>query len=219
MIMKRYQKYINPKIIAVTGGIGSGQSTVCSFFEEDGCKIINVDLKARQIIQKDLSLQRDLKNTFGKEIFFKDGVLNRKQLASIAFQNEEQTLLLNKLVHPRMVSQVIEEMETARFSQKYPLIIIDAALIYEISIEQMFDAIIVVFANLENRVSRVMSRDGLKKSDILARVHRQIPLDDKRKWADYVIDNNGELDDLKKQTNKIFEELTADVRTASRIRV
>lgn len=217
--MRRIVKYINPKVIAVTGGIGSGQSTVCQIFQNLGCKIIDVDIKAKQIIQKDVSLQRELKKAFGNEIFFKDGSLNRKHLAHLAFRDEVKTLELNKIIHPRMVSEVVEEMETARFSQRYPLIIVDAALIFEISIEKMFDALIVVYAKLNNRIKRVIDRDGLKRTEILARVRRQIPLDDKKTWADYVIDNDGTTDDLKKQVDKIFEELTSDIKTAKRIRV
>ena len=217
--MKRIIKYKNPKVVAVTGGIGSGQSTVCSHFQNLGCKIIDVDIKAKQIIQKDVLLQKDLKKSFGAEIFFKDGSLNRKHLAHLAFRDEAKTLELNKIIHPRMVSEVIEEMETARFSQRYPLIIVDAALIFEISIEKMFDAVIVVFANLNNRIKRVMERDGLKRGEVLARVRRQIPLEEKKAWADFVIDNNGTKDDLKKQTDIIFEDLIDDIQTVRRIRV
>ena len=217
--MRRITKYTNPKVIAVTGGIGSGQSTVCRIFKNLGCKIIDVDVKAKQIIQKDISLQKELKKAFGNEIFYKDGSLNRKHLAHLAFRDEVKTLELNKIIHPRMVSEVVEEMETARFSQRYPLIIVDAALIFEISIEKMFDSVIVVYAKLNNRIKRVMERDDLKRAEVLARVHRQIPLEDKKNWADFVIDNDGTTDDLKKQVDHIFEELMNDIKTAKRIRV
>ena len=124
----------------------------------------------------------------------------------MAFRDEVKTLELNKIIHPRMVSEVVEEMETARFSQRYPLIIVDAALIFEISIEKMFDSVIVVYAKLNNRIKRVMERDDLKRAEVLARVHRQIPLEDKKNWADFVIDNDGTTDDLKKQVDHIFED-------------
>jgi dephospho-CoA kinase len=217
--MKKITKYKNPKVVGVTGGIGSGQSSVCQILSQLGCKVIDVDKKAKQIISRDRSLQKELIKTFGNEIFFKDGQLNRRLLASIAFQDEEKTQKLNRLVHPRMVSEVIEEMENARFSQKYPLVVIDAALIYEISIEQMFDSIIVVFTSLKNRVDRVMKRDGLTKDEILARVRRQIPLEEKKKWAEYVVDNDGSLEDLEKQTRKIFDEISDDIQISRAIRV
>jgi dephospho-CoA kinase len=217
--MKRITRYTNPKVVAVTGGIGSGQSTVCKRLSELGCRIIDLDKKAKQIIQKDSVLQRELKKAFGNEIFTRDGTLNRKLLGRLAFSHESKTMELNKLVHPRMVADVVEEMETARFSEKYPLIVIDAALIFEISIEQMFDAVIVVYASKDNRVNRVMKRDDLKRTEILARMRRQIPLEDKKKWADHVIDNNGTIEELYKQTNQLFNTLVSDIKTSHRIRV
>ncbi len=217
--MKRIIKYANPKVIAVTGGIGSGQSTVCDRLQALGCRIIDVDKKAKRIIAKDPALKKELKSVFSQDIFFKDGSLNRKLLARLAFQSDIKTMQLNKLVHPRMVAEIVEEMETARFSQKYPLIVVDAALVYELSIEQMFDAVIVVFTHIDKRIQRVIDRDGLNRKEILTRVRRQIPLDEKKQWADFVVDNNGTIEDLNSQINKIFEDLTNDIRTARRIRV
>lgn len=217
--MKKIVKYKNPKVIGVTGGIGSGQSTVCQFLKDMGCKVIDVDKKAKQIINKDHGLQNDLKKTFGDQIFDNRGNLNRRLLASLAFQTEENTLELNRLVHPKMVAEVVEEMEHARFSQKYPLIVIDAALIFEISIEQMFAHIIVVYTSLQKRVQRVMKRDNQTRDEVMARVRRQIPLQDKRKWADFVITNDTSLDDLRKQTEAVFEKITDDISIAKAIRV
>jgi dephospho-CoA kinase len=209
--MQRKRRFKNSRVIAVTGGIGSGQSTVCAILKEYGCKIIDVDRKAKQIIAKDKFLQKELQAAFGTNIFYRSGRLNRHQLAGIAFRDEEKTHQLNKLVHPRMVAEIVEEMEEARFSQRYPLIVIDAALIFEISIEQMFDSIIVVYASLKNRIERIKIRDKLSEEDIRARVSRQIPLEEKRKWADFEIDNNGSVDDLRIQTKKIFDKLVDQI--------
>jgi len=217
--MRKIIKYKNPKVIGVTGGIGSGQSTVCKYLNEIGAKVIDVDRKAKQIINKDRSLQAALKKTFGNEIFTKDGKLDRRLLASLAFQSEEKTQALNRLVHPKMVAEVIEEMENARFSQKYPIIAIDAALIYEISIEQMFEYIIVVYTSLKHRLSRVMKRDNQTRDEVMARVRRQISLDEKKKWADFVIDNDGSLEDLKKQTQTVFDKITDEIQVSRAIRV
>jgi len=205
--MLKKRKFMNPKVVAVTGGIGSGQSSVCAILKEFGCRIIDVDRKAKQIIAKDKILQKELQKAFGEKIFYRNGRLNRHLLASLAFRDAVKTQLLNKLVHPRMVAEIVEEMEQARFSHRYPLIVIDAALVFEISIEQMFDAIIVVYASLRKRIERVKSRDRLTDEDIIARINRQIPLDEKRKWADFEINNNGTLEDLRKQTRQVFDKL------------
>ncbi len=205
--MIKHRKYKNPKVIGVSGGIGSGQSTVCEIFKKLGCKIISVDEKAKQVIQKNKTVQTEIKKEFGNKVFFRDGNLNRKLLASIVFNDENKTQTLNRIVHPRMVADVVEEMESARFSGRYPLIIVDAALIYEISIEKLFDSVIVVFSNQNQRIKRVVQRDNVQKEEVLARMDRQIPLAEKQKWADFVIDNRGEIADLEKQVQKVFDEL------------
>ena len=210
------QRYKNPLIVAVTGGIGSGQSTVCSFFKEWHCKVINADVKAKEVIQQDRKLQNELKLAFDRSIFRKDRTLDTKRLAELAFKDEISTQKLNQLVHPRMVESLVEEMEQARFSGKYPIIIIDAALIYEISIENMFDAVIVVDAPVRVREKRVMERDNMTRNEFRSRLNKQIPLEDKVSWADYVIKNDGTVDNLKQKSRTIFNLLMQDHKSLSK---
>ena len=210
------QRYKNPLIVAVTGGIGSGQSTVCSFFKEWHCKVINADVKAKEVIQQDRKLQNELKLAFDRSIFRKDRTLDTKRLAELAFKDEISTQKLNQLVHPRMVESLVEEMEQARFSGKYPIIIIDAALIYEISIENMFDAVIVVDAPVRLREKRVMERDNMTRNEFRSRLNKQIPLEDKVSWADYVIKNDGTVDNLKQKSRTIFNLLMQDHKSLSK---
>lgn len=202
--MKRH--YLHPLVAAVTGGIGSGQSTVCKMLEEWNCKVINADEKAKDIIRQNRGLQKELQREFGEEIII-NGKLDRKRLAEAAFKDELHTSKLNRLVHPRMVESLIEEMEQARFSGTYPVIIIDAALVYEISIEKIFDVVIVVSAPLEMRRQRVYQREKMTRQQFMERLDKQIPLEDKIGWADIVIDNNGSLDDLKIKTRKVYNKL------------
>ncbi len=203
----RKREFQIPLVVAITGGIGSGQSTVARFFQKWGAKVINADQKAKEVIHRDRDVRKALRRTFGRDIFFRNGRLNAKRLAELAFKDELNTQKLNQIVHPRMVAYLVEEMEEARFSRKYPVVAIDAALIYEINIEQMFDAVIVVYAPVEERFKRVQKRDGMHRQEFFARVGRQIPLEEKRKWADFVIDNSGSLEDLEKQSYAIFEKL------------
>jgi len=201
------RNYKNPLIVGVTGGIGSGQSTVCSYFRLWKCKVINADLKAKEVIQKNRGLQSELKKTFGNDIFLPNRKLNTKRLAEIAFSNEIQTQKLNQLVHPRMVESLVEDMEKARFSGRFPIIIIDAALIFEISIEQMFDTLLVVNAPVAARMKRVKERDGMTQKQFKERSDKQIPLADKIKWADFVIENDDSVEELKNRTKKVFNAL------------
>jgi dephospho-CoA kinase len=205
--MGRQRRYSNPLVVAVTGGIGSGQSTVCDFLKEWYCKVITADIKAKQVIQKDRKLQSELRKEFGNDVFVKPNVLNTKKLAEAAFRDEFSTQKLNQIVHPRMVESLIEEMEQARFSGKYPLIVVDAALIYEISIENMFDAVVVVTAPIAQREKRVMARDNMTRKEFRNRASKQIPLVDKVSWADYVILNDSSIENLKQRTRTIYNEL------------
>ncbi len=199
-------RYKNPLIVGVTGGLGSGQSTVAKLMEKGNAKVISADEMAKQAIAKNKSLQRDLMKVFGDDIFDK-GKLNRALLAERAFKDITETRKLNQLVHPRMVENIIDAMEKARFSGRYPLIIIDAALIYEISIERNFDAIIVVTASIPNREKRVKERDGMSRQQFRERANKQIPLKDKAAWADFVIENNGTLDELEEKTRQVYKKL------------
>jgi dephospho-CoA kinase len=202
------KKYNNSLIVAVTGGIGSGQSTVCSFFSKWGCKIIDADRTAKQVIMKNKKVQKELIRTFGREIFDRNYKLNKSALAEIAFRNEMETQKLNKIVHPHMVELLIEGMEKARFSKKYPLVLVDAALIYEVSIEQMFDFVVVVDAPYINRMQRVKKRDDMNRRQFNERLSKQIPLKEKVAWADYVIQNDADLDTLMSRTKYVFNELS-----------
>ncbi|HED11757.1 MAG TPA: dephospho-CoA kinase [Caldithrix abyssi] len=199
-------RYKNPLIVGVTGGLGSGQSTVAKLMEKGNAKVISADEMAKQAIARNKSLQKDLMKVFGEDIFEK-GRLNRALLAERAFKDITETRKLNQLVHPRMVENIIEAMEKARFSGRYPLIIIDAALIYEISIERNFDAIIVVTASIPNREKRVKERDGMSRQQFRERASKQIPLKDKAAWADFVIENNGTLEELEEKTRKVYKKL------------
>jgi dephospho-CoA kinase len=199
--------YRNPLILAVTGGIGSGQSTVCSYFAEWGCKVISADDQAKQLIATDKTVQDELRQEFGKSIFLSDGRLDNKRLSELAFKDELHTQRLNQLVHPRMVSGIVEEMEEARFSGRFPAVVIDAALIYELSIEQMFDAVIAVDAPLTLRQERVILRDKMNRKQFAERVDKQIPLEEKVKWADYVIENDGTPEELKIRARKVYDSL------------
>ena len=200
-------KYKKSIIVAVTGGMGSGQSTTCSFFKEWGCKIINADAEAKNIIQNDKGLQKDLKRLFSADTFDKSGNLNTTHLAEQAFKDDEQTKKLNQLIHPKALKSLEEKIKKAALTGFYPIIIVDAALIYENNLQEKFDYIIVVNANIKNREKRVFERSRITREQFQNRINKQIDLNKKIEWSDYVIENNGSLDDLKNATQKVYWEL------------
>ncbi len=207
--------YPNSIVVAVTGGIGCGQTTVCKFLEEMGAKVIQADLVAKKETESNEEIKEELQKYFGKRIFYRDGKLNRKMLAKIAFSDEAKTDRLNRIVHPRMVEQIVNEIEQARESQKYPIILVDAALIYELNLEHMFDAVVVVSSKMNHRLERIKKRDNLSEAEIMNRINKQIPIEDKLQWADFVIENNEDLETLKTKSQKLFFDLKKLVKRKS----
>ena len=195
------------KTIAVTGGIGSGQTTVCRIFEKFGCKVINADLVARQIIDTNATIVDSLKSEFGEFFFDEHDRLKRKELAKVVFADKNKTQRLNEIVHPVLVKELIQEMEIADKTGKYKVIVIDAALIYELSIERFFDSVVVVNAPMKHRLKRVEERDGLSKQQIMDRISNQFPLEEKVSWANFVVNNNTDLKSLENQVFDIYETL------------
>ena len=201
-----------PLVIAVTGGMGTGQSSVCQFLHYLGAKAINADKIAKREIENNAAVQKELKKTFGAKIFYPNGKLNRKLLARLAFADEAKTVRLNKIVHPQMVSRIIEIIESARDSGRYSMIVVDAALIFELSLENMFDAVVVVTSKMQNRLERIKLRDKLTDKEISDRMSKQIPIEDKMQWADHLIENNGTLKQLEENTKKLFHQLKGHAR-------
>ncbi len=187
--------------------MGCGQSTVASLLEKMGVKVINADQVAKQEIEKNKEIQRELKKVFGSRIFYRNGRLNRKLLARIAFSDLAKTNRLNRIVHPQMVSRILEIIEEARESGKYSIIAVDAALIYELNLEHMFDAVVVVVSRMKNRIERIKARDKLSEKEIIDRISKQIPIEEKMKWADFVIENNQDLKALETRTKMLYHKL------------
>lgn len=198
------------KIVAVTGGIGSGQSTVSRALEVDfGCKVINADRLAKQIIDTNSDVKEMLAEAFGKAIFDKNGILKRREFAATVFVDKNQIQRLNTIVHPYLVAELITEIEDAQEAGNYPLIVIDAALIYEMAIEKFFDFVVVVYAKKDVRVQRVIKRDGLSRAEILHRMENQFDLNDKRSWADFIIENNEGFNELKTEVASLYKKIVA----------
>jgi dephospho-CoA kinase len=194
-------------LVAITGGMGCGQSTVAKFMDEMGAKVINADLTAHKVVDSEPEVKREIQKSFGNRVFYRNGKLNRKLLGKIAFEDEAKTILLNKIVHPHMVSRIVDEIEEARDSGKYKLIAVDAALIYETNLEHMFDAVVVVTSRMKNRIDRIMERDSLSEKEVRDRISKQIHIQEKMKWADFVIYNNSSLEQLKKRSHAVYQKL------------
>jgi dephospho-CoA kinase len=191
--------------VGITGGIGSGKTTVCQIFERMGVPVYYADVRAKELMETDKNLIVSIQNEFGKEVYDDEGNLNRKLLAEIVFGNEEKLLKLNSMVHP-VVFEDNESWNQVLANKGYPYTIKEAALLVETGSYKTLDKLIVVTAPLQDRIARVMARDAATYEQVTARVKAQLPEEEKVKLADYVIDNN-QIMDLVPQVTKIHVDL------------
>lgn len=174
------------KRVGVTGGIGSGKTTVCKVFEVFGTPVYYADDRAKSLMEQDAQLASAIAEAFGEDIY-KDGTLQREELSKRVFNNERELAKLNALVHPAVAKDFQRWCE----GQSAPYVIKEAALIYEAGSDKLLDKVIVVTTDEPLRIQRIMQRDNVDREAVLARMRNQLPQAEKVKRADFVIDNNG----------------------------
>ena len=199
--------------IGLTGGIGSGKSVVCKLFQELGIPIIYGDELARTIQENNYEVKNATLKLFGIYAYNEDGTLNRKFISRLVFSHPNLLNKLNAIVHPVVENDILKRCKAFE-KKKEPLVIIEAALIYESNFDRLFNAVIVVAANDEERIKRVCNRDGSAPSDVKSRMNAQLPQNEKIKRADFVLFNNGPIEELKtrvKFLHSLFLSLTRGI--------
>jgi dephospho-CoA kinase len=177
------------KIIGLTGGIGSGKTTVAAVFQSLAIPVFNADSEALALYSEDASLLREVAEMFGKEVLNSDGTLNRMKLASIVFGDEIALKRLNALVHPRVANRFIHWKN----QQHAPMVMRESAILFESGSYSDCDAVIVVSAPEELRVERVMKRSALTREEVEARMARQWPQSKVLEQADRIIVNDDRM--------------------------
>ena len=192
--------------VGITGGIGSGKTTVCQIFEKLGVPVYYADQRAKELMEDDKSLIADIKKEFGEDIYDEHGKLNRSKLAEIVFSDERKLLTLNSMVHP-VVFRDNDSWNEILARKGYPYTLRESALLVETGSYRLLDKLIVVAAPEQDRIKRVMARDGSTEQQVRARIHAQMPEEQKVKYADYII-HNDLIMDLVPQISKIHLDLT-----------
>lgn len=194
-----------PLLIGLTGGIGSGKSTVATIFEDAGFPIINADKEARFIMEHNESVKEALIQRFGAEIYSENGTLNPSVLAHIVFTSNDLTNLddLNAIVHPIVLETMFAKAE--QLAEEHDVIIIDIALLYELDLADGFDYVIGILTAAELRYERLMRDRGMTKDQISARMKAQIGDDSLKEHCDFIIENNGSIEDLEKASQYLVE--------------
>lgn len=198
------------KIIGLTGNIACGKSTVAAIFKELGATLIDADKVARDIVGKDKPALGKIINHFGNEILNKDGTLNREKLGRKVFNHKNQRQILNDITHPEIFKEINNLIEKYR-SEGQKIVIIEAALIVEREkLIKIIDKLIVVSTSKDIQIKRLKDRDGFSKEQAILRINSQIPIEEKIKYADYVIHNDSDISNIKNQVETIWKDLSSN---------
>ncbi|MBQ6900475.1 MAG: dephospho-CoA kinase [Firmicutes bacterium] len=193
------------KIIGLTGGIGTGKSTVSAYLKEKGCVILDADKMSRQLTAPGGDALPAIRRTFGDEVFYDDGTLDRKKLGSIVFNDADKLKALEEITTQKVVEQTIDGLVRLRKASYNGIVIIDAPLLFECGMQVLAEENWLVTAGLKVRIERIIKRDGLDRQSILDRINNQMNDEEKMTMADYVIDNSGNLESLYQQIDKLIE--------------
>jgi len=204
--------------VGLTGGIASGKSAVSMEFKKLGAVIVDADEIARALIQPHSSLWRKVIQYFGREIQKEDLTIDRLKLGQEVFADEAKRQALNRMMHPEIKREIERRRTEIRKEHPGAVLLIDAALLIETGTFREMDRIIVVSASKRNQIRRLVDRDGLSIEQAKRRIRAQMPLPEKLRYADYVINTDGSLDEMWEQVRKIYGELKvigAEGNTAS----
>ncbi|WPJ92867.1 dephospho-CoA kinase [Corynebacterium sp. UMB2355A] len=190
--------------IGLTGGIGSGKSSVAALLRERGFVVVDADRIARDVLQPGSDALKEVAAAFGDDLVDASGVLNRKLLAQRAFVSEEQTQKLNSITHPAIRKESSRQFDAAE-AEGARVAVYDMPLLVELGLHRQMDFTVVVDVNEEERVRRLVQLRGLSEADARSRIARQIDDDDRLAAADYVIDNNGPLSELAPQVDALVD--------------
>lgn len=195
-------------VVGLTGGIGCGKSEVRRRLLNAGFIVLDADTLAKQLAETDPVIITNIKKEFGEGMYDAPGHLQRKALAAIVFNDRKQLEKLNGIIHPRVINTVERQLEA--FQQRgEKIVIVEAALHYEVHWNEAMDVMIVVNAPMATRIARVMQRDGVDETAVRRRMANQLPLEEKAKQADYVIENTGDLAALDVEVARLIEWLKA----------
>jgi len=194
------------RVVGLTGGIATGKSTFSAALRARGVPVIDADELARRVVAPGAPALAEIARAFGPGVIGADGGLDRKKLGALVFADAAARKRLEAITHPVIRSAMVEE--AARLAaQGHPLVFYDAALLYEVGVDEVVDAVVVVYAPVEAQRARLAARDGLRGAEAEARLAAQWPIDEKAARADFVVDNAGGTADLGEKADRLLADL------------
>ena len=194
-------------LVGLTGGIASGKSLVGRTFRQLGAHLIDADRIVHCLLERNEQAWKEVIDHFGQDILLPNQEIDRKKLGEIVFNDEEQRAWLNRCLHPKVFEAFLASVRNLRNRPPDTIVVLDAALLIETGYNNKMDYTVVVYANSEQQLERLMERDSLSKEQSLARIRSQMPLNEKRGHADYVIDNTGTREQTERQARDVFFKL------------
>jgi dephospho-CoA kinase len=191
--------------IAVTGGPGSGKSTVCNIFRKLGLLVFDTDRFARDVVKKNTIAYSKIIEQFGKQVVEKDGNLNRRLLREIITTNVQAKNILEKIVHPEIILLMKEQMVAAQ--QDATSIAIEVPLLFELQLENLFDLSIMVYSANEHKIDRLKNRDNITRQNASDLISLQMPDEEKMLRSNFLIENNDSKEQLEKDVKKLYEKI------------
>jgi len=194
------------KWIGLTGGIATGKSTVAEILKQQGHPVINADEFAHQALRLGSPIIAEVIKAFGQDISDGSGGIDRKKLGEKVFRDDQKRQLLESLIHPFVKQQTLEQRKKLE-KQGCSIAFYDVPLLFEANLQSQFDKSVVVWSSPELQLQRLMKRNNLSEVEARARINSQIPIEDKKKMADFLIENNSSVADLERAVEKLLKQL------------
>jgi len=192
-------------LLGVTGGIACGKTVVANMLEELGAVLIDLDLIARQVVEPGKPALRETIDYFGREVLQEDGTLNRKKLSGLVFSDSEKREKLEGFTHPHIFEELLKQVNDV--TAKDPIIQVVVPLLIEKSLQSLFDKVLVVHITPDLQIKRLVERDGISKEEAANMLKAQMPIDEKLAHADFVVHNEGSMEETRKQVQEIWQAL------------
>jgi dephospho-CoA kinase len=195
------------KLVGLTGGIASGKSAVAKILQRLGAAIVNADELAREVVEPGREAWTEIVAAFGPQVLQGDQNLDRQKLRALIFNQPEARKRLESIIHPR-VRALAEERIRQHAASGYSVVIYEVPLLFEGNLQEWLRPVILVACDIETQTARLQERDHLTAADAQKHIAAQMSLSEKRRLADYIIENNGSLEDLERRTREILKKIT-----------